>query len=803
MMESDIDVLRKRIEELEKENAVLRQNSGVAGPVDSVAVPPEIQPVFQRAQETVSSYFRQLRLEPGKGTIEINDERYVLVRASTLSKDFLQSVQGLYADRGEEEALSIGKNLLFDVSHVLGINDARNFHHKMNLTDPLAKLSAGPVHFAYSGWAFVEILPESNPVPGNDFYLVYNHPYSFEADSWVRAGVKASSTVCIMNSGYSSGWCEESFGIPLTAVEVSCIARGDKHCTFIMSPPERIEEHLAHFHKDAQGVRGQGHYTIPTFFQRKQVEEEMQRARQMAEASAKMKTDFLANMSHELRTPLGAILGFTGLLKKTAVDKQQLEYIDTISQSGNSLLGVINDVLDLSRLEAGKYTIRSSVFNVSELMASLHRMFMPMATGKGLRLDQYTDEEIGWDLNGDAARLSQVLTNLVGNAIKFTAKGSVGLFCELVKENDQEVDLLFRVQDTGPGIPPDKIDMIFDRFTQADMESNRQFGGAGLGLAISRQLTELMGGELSILNRENGGVECVLTIRLPKAAVGAGQVLNGEGLGQELVQRQYGSTGQYGHFRQSSLQPRSDKPSVMIVEDNPINQKLVGIMLTNNSYNVVTAGSGEEAISILTGKTGHQPVDLILLDIQMPGMDGYETCRRIRADLGINVPVIAITAHALDGECEKCYEAGMHDYLAKPFTEEQLLERVAALLNKKGNEGPLVNLDFLRRQSGTNDKLLTDMIQLFRQQVPEQLDKIRDGLANGNVLAVAQAVHVLRNSTGFFGLTPVLGDDLLAMEREARTDGSAIRLAQMFERTEPIFRQVLEELETFIQTKSR
>lgn len=783
-MEPDLTMLQQRIEELEQENNFLKRNFNSLKGVDSVAVPPEMRPVFQVAQETVNDYFQQLRMEPGKGTIEINDERYVLVRASTLSKDFLQSVLGLYADRGEEEAMTIGKNLLFDVSHVLGINDARNFHHKMNLTDPLAKLSAGPIHFAYSGWAFVDILPESNPVPDNNFYLIYNHPYSFEADSWVRAGVKASTTVCIMNSGYSSGWCEESFGIPLTAVEVSCVARGDKHCTFIMSPPDRIEEHLSHFHHGkTQEIPGQGNYTIPTFFQRKQVEEEMQRARQIAEESAKMKTDFLANMSHELRTPLGAILGFTGLLEKTVTDKVQREYIDAISQSGNNLLAVINDILDLSRLEAGKYMVRSAPFNVQQLMHSVHQMFQPMAAGKGLMLDQYTDESIKFDVIGDPARISQVLINLVGNAIKFTAEGSVSIYCELMEEGDDDVQLLFRVQDSGPGIPPAKIEIIFDRFTQADMDINRQYGGAGLGLSISRQITELLGGKLSIQNRSTGGVECLLALQFPKAQA------------------------------QPVLKP-DNKPVVashdpalrnlMIVEDNPINQKLVGIMLTSNAYQLTTATSGDEALSILRNnlaKTGKPGIDLILLDIQMPGLDGYETCRRIRRDLGIQVPVIAMTAHALDGECVKCYEAGMNDYLAKPFTERELLSRISRLLVKPADEAPLVNLDFLQGQAGSDNQLVPGMIELFRVQVPEQLTLIRAGISSGDLAQVARAVHVLRNTAGFFGLTPTLAEPLLQMEKEARSGGSMALLLNRFAFIEPLYQRALKELETFSNSK--
>ncbi|RZM17620.1 MAG: hypothetical protein EOO88_42885, partial [Pedobacter sp.] len=243
MSEDLLHELQQKIAQLEEENAMLRRDSNDKPSGDTVSVPEDLRPIFDVAQQTVSDYFRHLKMDPTKGTIEINDQRYVLVRASALSIDFLSTIQNLYGDRGEAEAMAIGKNFLFDIAHVIGMNDAKNFHEKMNLTDPISKLSAGTVHFAYSGWAYVDIVGESNPSPDENFYLIYHHPYSFEADSWKRAGKLSNTPVCIMNAGYSSGWCEESFNLPLTAVEVSCRAKGDEQCTFIMSPPEKIQEH--------------------------------------------------------------------------------------------------------------------------------------------------------------------------------------------------------------------------------------------------------------------------------------------------------------------------------------------------------------------------------------------------------------------------------------------------------------------------------------------------------------------------------------------------------------------------------
>ncbi len=254
----------------------------------TVRVPDAFKPLFDSAEGTVRAYFKDAIADPSKGIIEIADQRYVLFRASALSIDFLETIQQLYADRGETEASAIGRSFLFDIAHSIGMNDARAFHAKMGLTDPIAKLSAGPVHFAYSGWAFVDIHPESAPSPDENFFMFYDHPYSFEADSWLRAGRRSQTPVCIMNAGYSSGWCEQSFGVELTAAEILCRARGDDRCTFIMAPPDRIEqriqEHMGHNHT----VRSSATIDIPSYFERKHMEDALrsseQRTRSILEA---------------------------------------------------------------------------------------------------------------------------------------------------------------------------------------------------------------------------------------------------------------------------------------------------------------------------------------------------------------------------------------------------------------------------------------------------------------------------------------------------------------------------------------
>lgn len=271
----EIDKLKSRVQELEKENQLLKEGfSSISTSGNTVTVPSQFEEIFNEAEKIVGKYFEKFKATPSKGMIEINGERYVLLRASSLSVGFLNIIRSLYADKGEKEAFQIGKNFLFDISHVIGLEDAKKFHMSMNLKDPVSKLSAGPVHFAYTGWAYVDILPESHPSPDDDFYLKYHHPYSFEADSWIQVGIKSEYPVCIMNSGYSSGWCEESFGIPLTAVEISCRAKGDDKCTFIMAPPHKIEEYI----KTEGSTKNGDIYDVPLFFERKKAEDKIKQS---------------------------------------------------------------------------------------------------------------------------------------------------------------------------------------------------------------------------------------------------------------------------------------------------------------------------------------------------------------------------------------------------------------------------------------------------------------------------------------------------------------------------------------------
>ncbi|MGK2856914.1 MAG: EAL domain-containing protein [Thermoanaerobaculia bacterium] len=263
--------------------------------LEAVSVPPQFESIFLRAQQHVAAYFADRIENPRLSTILISGERYVLVRAASMSVEFFNLVRSLYSESGEKEARSVASNLLFDIAHAIGKADARTFHERMQVTDPVEKLSAGPIHFSYSGWAYVQISSESHPSPDEDFYLIYDHPFSFESDAWLMRKQRSDFPVCVMNAGYSSGWCEESFGLPLVAAEVECLAAGGPHCRFIMAPPSRIEAHLeryAHEHgtKTASHLVSSRSVAIPEFFQRKRMEDELRRSRDDLELNVQERT---------------------------------------------------------------------------------------------------------------------------------------------------------------------------------------------------------------------------------------------------------------------------------------------------------------------------------------------------------------------------------------------------------------------------------------------------------------------------------------------------------------------------------
>jgi PAS domain S-box-containing protein len=348
LVEENLDLQSKLKNLLDSVTGKNRKKIGDSETCSTVSVPDAFRPVFLKAQEYVSNYFGHRVENPQEGTIDIHNERYILVRAASMSKEFFETIYAHYQDRGPDDARKVATGFLFDLAHSLGKADARSFHSKMKVTEPIEKLSAGPIHFAYTGWAFVKIHPESNPTPDDNYFLIYDHPFSFEADIWMKEKMKTDFPVCIMNSGYSSGWCEESFGIPLVAVELECRAKGDKNCRFIMAPPNKIESYIKNYqtHPYSRSFE-KSHIEIPEFFQRKRLEDELRRSEETARALLNAPTESALLLDID-----GRIIA----LNKTAAERLEKPEHELI---GSYIFDLFGEDLRKKRLEYHRLAVKN------------------------------------------------------------------------------------------------------------------------------------------------------------------------------------------------------------------------------------------------------------------------------------------------------------------------------------------------------------------------------------------------------------------------------------------------------------
>ncbi|NTW49513.1 MAG: response regulator, partial [Chlorobiales bacterium] len=340
---------------------------------------------------------------------------------------------------------------------------------------------------------------------------------------------------------------------------------------------------------------------------RKKTEEDLIKAKQLAEESMKAKEQFLANMSHEIRTPMNAVVGLTNLMLNMRLDPEQREYVEAIKQSSDNLLVIINDILDISKIEAGKISFEKIPFSINDLLNRLVKSVKVKAVEKGLTFSLAVDASLPEVVTGDPVRLNQILVNLVGNAIKFTEKGSLTVDARLYEDADDEVNVLFEVTDTGIGISGESLDKIFESFSQATSDTTRKFGGTGLGLTISKQLVELQNGEMRVKSKPNEGSTFSFIIPLKKGGTITVQNASLSGPEQQI---------NLEHLR------------VLLVEDNPMNRFVATKTLATWKITVDTAENGKQALEMV----GEKPYDLILMDVQMPEMDGYEATRRIRKE---------------------------------------------------------------------------------------------------------------------------------------------------------------------------
>ncbi|NKI16203.1 response regulator [Spongiibacter sp. KMU-166] len=482
-------------------------------------------------------------------------------------------------------------------------------------------------------------------------------------------------------------------------------------------------------------------------------------ARLRAEEKTRMQSEFLANMSHEIRTPMNGIIGVANLLKTTPLSKEQLEYIDILEHSGSSLLVIINDILDLSKLRSGKLELSQSDFDLHQELQLLIREFRDTAARKQLSLELQIEPSAPRWVHGDPVRLKQILVNLIGNGLKFTQRGGVSL--SLRQEGEQ---LEFTVRDTGIGIEQQDLDKIFDAFTQIDGSLTRRAGGTGLGLSIVHQLVLQMQGQILCDSAVNKGSTFIL--RLPLNA----------------AQSTPSPPPHLTLLPGKKPAPARKSLSLLIAEDNTVNQRIISDLLASRGHKLTIVSNGAEAVREFQS----QPFDKILMDVQMPVMDGLAASRKIRElepQNGHHIPIIALTAHAMADDKERCITAGMSQYLSKPIDPEQLIHQVEGLpyptdempLTPANCEGLVPKdmlqmiLDEARVRDITHNKpaLIATIAQLFLSELPEMTDEIDRVLAQGDRKQLSSSVHRIKSALGNFS-SKAFYDEVAELETNAQ-----------------------------------
>ena len=497
--------------------------------------------------------------------------------------------------------------------------------------------------------------------------------------------------------------------------------------------------------------------------------------------AVKSKQQFLSNMSHEIRTPMNAIIGFTKVLLKTDFSAKQKEYLTAIKLSGDSLIVLINDILDLAKVDAGKMTFEQIPFKMALSLSAMIHLFEPKIREKNLVLVKEYDESIPDVLVGDPVRLHQIILNLLSNAVKFTSKGKIVVSVRLLSEDENKVDIGFSITDTGIGIVAKKIDTIFENFQQASSGTSRLYGGTGLGLAIVKQLVEAQGGTISVKSKPNEGSVFGFILSFPKTKALADE---------ELVEIE--------------LDSEIKNIKVLVVEDIALNQLLMKTLLDDFGFERDVAENGLIAIEKLKTNT----YDIILMDLQMPEMNGFEATDFIRNTMHSDIPIIALTADVTTVDLEKCRFVGMNDYIAKPVDEKLLYSKIVSLVKKYTvrNETKIdaiaeikrercIDMEYLSQRTKSNPVLMMEMISLYLAQTPPLISAMKTGFHDKDWKMVYSAVHKMIPSFSIVGIHTDFENMAKKVQEYASTQLQIDGIPEMVLQLENICSQACLELE--------
>ena len=506
-----------------------------------------------------------------------------------------------------------------------------------------------------------------------------------------------------------------------------------------------------------------------------------EKATQTAEDAVKAKQQFLSNMSHEIRTPMNAIIGFTKVVLKTDLSAKQREYLTAIKMSGDALIVLINDILDLAKVDAGKMTFEQTPFKMALSISAMLHLFEPKIQEKNLELVKEYDERIPEVLMGDPVRLHQIILNLVSNAVKFTSKGKITVSVRLLSENEEKATIEFAVSDTGIGIKEENINKIFESFRQASSGTSRLYGGTGLGLAIVKQLVEPQGGSINVKSKVGEGSTFSFILDFKKTDASAETV-------EEIME----------------LNPEIKNIKVLVVEDMALNQLLMKTLLDDFGFERDIAGNGKIAIEKLQTKL----YDVVLMDLQMPEMNGFEATEYIRNVMKSKIPIIALTADVTTVDLAKCRAVGMNDYIAKPVDERLLYSKIVGLVkkpikllkeskdddNEKKNDR-CIDLDYLMHRTKSDPALMMEMISLYLEQTPPLVHTMKQSFQDKDWNLLHASVHKMIPSFSIMGISPSFENMAKQVKDFATTQQQSDQIQDLVLQLENVCNQACKELE--------